>query len=123
MYNAMFKKNPFMSLWMSAANSAAGSARGLWMAEMQRQQNAMMQAFTKQVIDFWSGALVVPAAKAGVRRDADLREEAPLREAFLARLPPMRGYHSPGAGWCVGARRRARAKRSWLHSRVRWKTT
>ena len=66
MYNAMFKKNPFMSLWMSAANSAAGSARGLWMAEMQRQQNAMMQAFTKQVIDFWSGALVVPAAKAGV---------------------------------------------------------
>ena len=43
MYNAMFKKNPLMSLWLSAANSAAGSARGLWMAEMQRQQSAMMQ--------------------------------------------------------------------------------
>jgi hypothetical protein len=35
------------------------------MAEMQRQQSAMMQTFTQQVIDFWSGALVVPPAKAG----------------------------------------------------------
>jgi hypothetical protein len=66
----MFKKNPIMSLWLSAANSAAGSARGVWMAEMQRQQSAMMQAFTQQVIDFWSGALVVPPAKAGA--DAQL---------------------------------------------------
>lgn len=56
MYNAMFKKNPLMSLWMSAANSAAGSTRGLWLAEMQRQQSAMMQEFTKQMINFWSGA-------------------------------------------------------------------
>jgi len=56
MYDAMFKKNPMMSLWLSAANSAAGSARGLWLAEMHRQQSAMMQAFTKQMIDFWSGA-------------------------------------------------------------------
>jgi hypothetical protein len=56
MYDAMFKKNPMMSLWMSAANSAAGSARGLWMAEMHRQQSAMMQEFTKQMINFWSGA-------------------------------------------------------------------
>jgi hypothetical protein len=55
MYDAMFKKNPLMSLWMSAANSAAGSARGQWMAEMHRQQNAMMRAFTNQVVDFWSG--------------------------------------------------------------------
>lgn len=64
MYNAMFKKNPMMSLWMSAANSAAGSARGLWMAEMQRQQSAMMQEFTKQMIGFWSGAWLASAAKA-----------------------------------------------------------
>ena len=56
MYNAMFKKNPMMSLWMSAANSAAGHARGLWMTEMQRQQRAMMQQATRQMIDFWSGA-------------------------------------------------------------------
>jgi hypothetical protein len=60
----MFKKNPMMSLWMSAANSAAGSARGLWMAEMQRQQSAMMQEFTKQMIHFWTSTWMVSPAKA-----------------------------------------------------------
>lgn len=39
-------KNPWMSLWLSAANSAASSyaaaARGVWSAEMARQQQAMM---------------------------------------------------------------------------------
>lgn len=65
MYDAMFKKNPMMSLWLSAANSAAGSARGLWLAEMQRQQSAMIEAFTSQMIDFWSGAWLIPAARAG----------------------------------------------------------
>jgi hypothetical protein len=68
MYNAMFKKNPLMSLWLSAANSAAGSARGLWLAEMQRQQSAMMQEFTRQMIGFWSGAWLVPRATAGGAR-------------------------------------------------------
>jgi hypothetical protein len=65
MYDAMFKKNPLMSLWMSAANSAAGHARGLWMTEMQRQQSAMMQEFTKQMIDFWSGAWFVRTCTKG----------------------------------------------------------
>ena len=33
-------KNPWMSMWLSAANKAAGSARGFWMAEAGRQQKA-----------------------------------------------------------------------------------
>ncbi len=33
-------KNPFLSMWLSAANTAAGSARGFWTAELQRQQKA-----------------------------------------------------------------------------------
>jgi len=74
MYNAMFKKNPMMSLWLSAANSAAGSARGLWMAEMQRQQSAMMQELTRQMIDFWSGAW-------GVRMVSTGRAAAPQPQA------------------------------------------
>lgn len=37
-------KNPWMSLWLSAANSAAGSARGFWTAEMRRQQTAFLKA-------------------------------------------------------------------------------
>ena len=71
MYDAMFKKNPMMSLWMSAANSAAGSARGLWWAEMHRQQSAMIEAFTRQMIDFWSGAWLASAAKPDAARHED----------------------------------------------------
>jgi hypothetical protein len=35
-------KNPLLSMWLSAANSTAGAARGFWTAEMRRQQKAMM---------------------------------------------------------------------------------
>lgn len=35
-------KNPFLSMWLSGANSAAGAARGFWTAQMRRQQKAMM---------------------------------------------------------------------------------
>ena len=31
-------KNPFLSMWLSAANTAAGSARAFWTAELRRQQ-------------------------------------------------------------------------------------
>jgi len=34
-------KNPWLSIWLSAANSAAGAARGFWTAEM-RQHKAMV---------------------------------------------------------------------------------
>ncbi len=63
MYNAMSKKNPVMSLWMSAANSAGASARSLWMAETHRQQIAMMDEMTKQMIRFWTGAWIHASAK------------------------------------------------------------
>ena len=55
-------KNPWMSLWLSGANKAAGTARGLWMAEAQRQQ----QAFAKEVAKAWGMAPATrkrPAAK------------------------------------------------------------
>ena len=34
-------KNPWMSMWLSAANKAAGAARGLGTAELHRQQKTM----------------------------------------------------------------------------------
>lgn len=40
-------KNPWMSLWLSGANKAAGSGRGPWMAEAQRQQNAWIKSATQ----------------------------------------------------------------------------
>ena len=35
-------KNPWLSMWLSAANSAAGAARGFWTAEIRRQQKAVV---------------------------------------------------------------------------------
>jgi hypothetical protein len=40
-------KNPWLSLWLSAANTWAGAARGFWSAEMQRQQKTMLNEMTK----------------------------------------------------------------------------
>ena len=34
-------KNPWMSMWLSAANKAAGAARGFGTAELRRQQKTM----------------------------------------------------------------------------------
>jgi hypothetical protein len=42
-------KNPWMSLWLSAANQAAGTARVFWLAEMRRQQ----QALAKEMVRAW----------------------------------------------------------------------
>lgn len=40
-------KNPFMSMWLSAANRAAGTARGMWSAEAKRQQTAATKEMAK----------------------------------------------------------------------------
>jgi hypothetical protein len=40
-------KNPWMSLWLSAANRAAGTARGMWTAEARRQQQAASREIAK----------------------------------------------------------------------------
>ncbi|HET6521409.1 MAG TPA: hypothetical protein VFG47_16545 [Geminicoccaceae bacterium] len=56
-------KNPFLSMWLSAANSAAGTARSFWTAELQRQQTAMMNEMIRQTMRFWSGAWLVPPAR------------------------------------------------------------
>jgi hypothetical protein len=43
-------KNPWMSLWLSAANTWAGAARGFWTAELHRQQKAMVDEMTKRTM-------------------------------------------------------------------------
>ena len=42
--NPWTKKNPFMSMWLSAANTAAAPARGRIKAEATRQTSAAMAA-------------------------------------------------------------------------------
>ena len=48
-------KNPWMSMWLSAANSWSSAARGFWAGEMARQQAQMMNEMTKQITQFWLG--------------------------------------------------------------------
>lgn len=57
-------KNPWMSLWLSAANRAAGASRGLWTAEMQRQQ----QTLQREVLKAWGLGGATPARKPSRRR-------------------------------------------------------
>ncbi len=57
-------KNPWMSLWLSSANKAAGTARGLWMAEAQRQQ----KAFAKEMAKAWGMAPATRKTSAAKKR-------------------------------------------------------
>lgn len=59
-----FKSNPFLSLWLSGANAMAGAARGAWMAEARRQQTAMIAEASRQMMEFWSGAMLRATARA-----------------------------------------------------------
>jgi hypothetical protein len=68
MKNPWTKKNPFMSMWLSGANAAIGSARGRATAESKRQANAMVTEGTKQMIDLWTGALAMPATTTRSKR-------------------------------------------------------
>jgi hypothetical protein len=51
-----------MSLWLSAANSWAGAVRGFWTAEMRRQQTAMINEMSRQLVRFWTGAWAQPTS-------------------------------------------------------------
>ncbi len=61
-------KNPMLSFWLSVANQWASTGRGLWMAEAQRQQTAMLNQMTKQAIEFWTGGWAMPAQDRKRRR-------------------------------------------------------
>ncbi len=45
--------NPWLSFWLSAANSWAGAARGFSTAELRRQQSALVNEMTRQTLRFW----------------------------------------------------------------------
>jgi hypothetical protein len=60
--------NPWMSLWLSAANAWAGEARGLWTAEMRRQQTALLNEISRQMVRFWTGARAQAVSNGGRRR-------------------------------------------------------
>ena len=63
MKNPWLKKNPFMSMWLSGANTALNSARGRATAEGKRHAAGMMAEGSRQMVGFWTGALTGSAAK------------------------------------------------------------
>lgn len=67
MSNPWTKKNPLMSMWLSAANKAMGTARGQATSAAKRQIGAAQADATKQIVDFWSGKSAT-AAKRKTRR-------------------------------------------------------
>ena len=46
MANSLGKKNPLLSMWLSAANAWAGAAHGMMAAEMSRQRKTLVKAAT-----------------------------------------------------------------------------
>jgi hypothetical protein len=55
MSNPWLKKNPFMSMWLSGANSVANSARGTFAAEAKRQSTAAITKATSDMFSAWPG--------------------------------------------------------------------
>ena len=60
--------NPWMSLWLSAANSWAGAARAFWTAELRRQQSVIMQEMVRQAMRFWAYPMTAPTADRSPKR-------------------------------------------------------
>ena len=55
-------RNPWMSLWLSAANSWASVVRSFWIGELHRQQASMANEMIRQTIDFWTRTGMAPMA-------------------------------------------------------------
>lgn len=68
MSNPWLKKNPFMSLWLSAANRAAGSMRAQATSQVKRQVKAAVTEATRENLKLWSDGAKPAAAKARRRR-------------------------------------------------------
>lgn len=65
--NLWTTKNPFMSMWLSAANQMMGSAMGHATAASRKQAATFQADAARQVLDFWSGK---PARKRVAARPA-----------------------------------------------------
>ena len=63
MRNPWLKKNPFLSMWLSGANSIAGSMRGHAAAQAKRQATSAVTEVTKANLKVWSDAFKAAPAK------------------------------------------------------------
>jgi hypothetical protein len=63
MSNPWMKKNPFMSMWLSGANSIANTARGRITAEAKRQSTAAITKATSDMLGAWPGFVTAATQK------------------------------------------------------------
>lgn len=63
MPNPWTSKNPFMSLWLSAANKAAGTARGKATAAARRQIATAQTDTMRQFLDLWAPQAAPPRSR------------------------------------------------------------
>ncbi len=63
-------KNPWMSAWLSAANSVVGASRGRMLAEMQKNQSRLIHEWQCAWVEMWFGLWFpgVAEPKAGARK-------------------------------------------------------
>ena len=57
MTNPWLKKNPFMSMWLSGANSVVNSARDRIAAEAKRQSTTAVNKATSDMFALWTDAM------------------------------------------------------------------
>lgn len=62
------RKNPFLSMWLSAANRSAGTARGLAAAAAKRQVATAQADAMRQFFDFWTVAPAKPRPRKKAKR-------------------------------------------------------
>ena len=68
MSNPWTKKNPLMSMWLSAAHKAAGPVRGQATAARKRQLAKTQADAAKQILDFWTKPFGTAPPKKRTRR-------------------------------------------------------
>ena len=54
MANPWIKKNPFLSMFLSSANAAAGRARGLWTQQAKRNQTVAVKQAARSWAELWT---------------------------------------------------------------------
>lgn len=68
MKNPWTKKNPLLSMWLSAANGVAGSARARTTASAKRQVATAQSNAARSIVDFWTAGVGMPKARRRSRR-------------------------------------------------------
>jgi hypothetical protein len=68
MSNPWLKKNPFMSMWLSGANSVANTARGRIAAEARRQSTTAIHKATHDMFALWTGGMLGSARPKAKKR-------------------------------------------------------